>query len=619
MTKDASKIAAQCRHYAMCKIDYLDTGLCPSGAKKHYVAYYPQGRMDIYDALINNNIPVTQRLVDIVETCNLCGICDKQCHFITGLRPLTVMDALKKQVADHLNRGNQVFIPQEDQVLKDLRQIVGSEWATNDPAILISYSNDPFPLTERKMPSYVVLPGTTQETAAVVKLAVKHGLPYVVRGNGSSVFGMVFSQGIVLDMNRMQKIEIDAENWTATVEAGVTAFDLQQEALKNNFRINSAEPAATVCGNIICTGLFSTWSAAYGTAADHFVDLEFVDKQGQIFTLNEKSSPNLFAYEHSTFDPPGICTRAMVRLHPITADEEGLLIPFEDFQEAVRFARELNLRRIGLAIAVIGTHYISSFFSLSEEFATHFKNKMSEILGIKQMVFVVTDSFGREAIKKMTGPIIDNQLLRMMILGLPNLLDEDWLDLIQQFEGHNAPYEILCNQEMLPLLETILQPSSETIAEEVEEDLKEFYTSLYHKQKYTDMVWLNMFRIVSTRMARHKHVLAFLIYVPMDRTDLIVHLNHQFKLIGDSHGVDNEYGFLTPMDLGKRAILEYDYYIDHTSQLERKRAKAVIEEASPWLDELALNIKGVTWIKTFFSQGCARKESIFYQGFNNRS
>lgn len=41
---EARAAAARCRHYAMCKIDYLGTGLCPSGPEKGFVTYYPQGR-----------------------------------------------------------------------------------------------------------------------------------------------------------------------------------------------------------------------------------------------------------------------------------------------------------------------------------------------------------------------------------------------------------------------------------------------------------------------------------------------------------------------------------------------------------------------------------------------
>ena len=49
--QDALITAKKCRHYAMCKIDYLGIGVCASGQAKHYVSYYPQGRMDLYAAL----------------------------------------------------------------------------------------------------------------------------------------------------------------------------------------------------------------------------------------------------------------------------------------------------------------------------------------------------------------------------------------------------------------------------------------------------------------------------------------------------------------------------------------------------------------------------------------
>jgi hypothetical protein len=37
----------------------------------------------------------------------------------------------------------------EDTVLSRLRGIAGAEWTMNDPAILVAYSNDPFPLSRR--------------------------------------------------------------------------------------------------------------------------------------------------------------------------------------------------------------------------------------------------------------------------------------------------------------------------------------------------------------------------------------------------------------------------------------------------------------------------------------
>lgn len=612
ISEEAKKTAAQCRHYAMCKIDYLGTGLCPAGQEKHYVAYYPQGRMDLCHALSENLIPVTEGLVDIARTCTLCGICDRQCHFVTGMRPMNVMKALNDYVAEHVRTGKAVLKAEEDDTLRRLKKIVGDEWATNDPAILLTYANDPFPLADMQMPGYVVLPGTAEQVSAIVSLANELGLPFVVRGNGGSVFGFVFSSGIVMDMNRMKKIEIDLENWCAVIEPGVTAFDLQTEVCKYGRRVNTAEPAATVCGNIVCTGLFSTWSNVYGTAADGFVDMEFVDKSGKIFHLNEKSAPNVFAFKDEVLPSPGICTKASVKLYPTTDDEEGILVPFESFDRSVDFARDLSARRIGSAVAVLGSHYLANFMSPSKELAEKVKTILPEVLGIHYAVFVVGDRFARDAIRKMAESVIDQRLFRILMLGLPGLVKGEWIDLIRAYEGNKPPYAVLCGEEIYPLLEAALLPTPDTIAAAVDEDLREFYVQLYERPEMTDMVWLNMFRIVSSRMSRHKHMFAFLIYVPLDRVDIINHINAEFKRIADSQGLENDYGFLTPMDFGKRGILEYDYYIDHTDREEREKIGRAMIEVEPFLDSISRTTKGVKWLKYIFSQGCSRKENFLY-------
>ena len=568
--------------------------------------------MDIYDALARGLIPVTEGLQDIAGTCTLCGICDKQCHFVTGLRPMKVMHALKDFVASYVAGGNPVRSVDSDSVLESLRKIVGHEWATNDPALLVTYADDPFPLAHMQMPRYVVLPRTKDQVIELVRLANSRGLPYAVRGNGGSVFGFVFTDGIVIDMNRMKGIEIDRENWVAVVEPGVTSFELQQEAARSGLRVNTAEPAATVCGNIVCTGMFSTWSNAYGVGADNFVDMEFVDRQGQFFCLHEKTAPNVFAFSNEGAPSPGICTRASVRLHPVTSDEEGLLVPFPSLREAVSFAADLSRRRIGLAIGVLGGHYLSTFISPSAELADRIRPCLAEVLGIEYVVFVIGDTYAREAIKRMTGPVIDSRLFRTLMLGLPRLADEEWLDLIKGLETEEHPYKILLGEEMHPLIEAVLRPSPEMIAHAVDDDLRGFYRDLYTRPEMTDLLWLNMFRIVSSRMSRHKHMFAFLVYVPLGKFDVIEQIIAGFKDIADRLSISHDYGFLTPLDLGKRAILEYDYYIDHTDKTEAAKIEKAMVGIEPMLDGLSAAVKGVKWLKYVFAQGCSRKESFLY-------
>ena len=157
---NAQKIASQCRHYAMCKIDYLGTGLCPSAENGNYVSYYPQGRMDLYKAIAANAVPMTPRLLDIADTCTLCGNCDKQCYFVTELRPMIVMRALKKYVAEYKAVKKPLDRIPSNPTLDEFKNALGEKWATNDPAILVGYADDPCPLAAPVLPQYVVVPKT---------------------------------------------------------------------------------------------------------------------------------------------------------------------------------------------------------------------------------------------------------------------------------------------------------------------------------------------------------------------------------------------------------------------------------------------------------------------------
>lgn len=559
-SEEASRIAAQCRHYAMCKIDFLGTGLCKPGADNHYVSYYPQGRMDIYHAIAKEQIPVTERLVDIAETCNLCGICDKQCYFVTELRPIKVMEALKDYVKNHIEAGGKIEKPDSDHVLDELKSVVGDRWVSNDPAILIAYATDPGPLTGNQMPKYVVLPENKQEISQIVTLCGKKKIPYAVRGNGSSVMGLVFAKdGLVLDLARMKKVVIDKDNWCASVEPGVSAYELQREAEKYGLRANVAEPAALVCANIMCSGIFSTFSNAYGTAADNFIDAEFVDHKGNIFSLSQRDAPNLYGFQLQELPPPGISTRVDVKLHPVQEDEEGVLVPFAGFSEAAAFARDLSQKRIGLAIAVLGLEYISVFASPTNAVAQKVKQIFKENLGIEYAVLVIGDKWAIDAVKNLSDTVIDQKMLKLLLLGFPRMIEEDLLNLLEDGEDIQVPFKLLFRKDMQPLLESTLKTSPE-----------DFYAKLYSRPEMTDIVWLNTFRIISSRMGREKHVVAFIVYVPLDKIDLVVDINNVFSQIGDKHKVKHDYGFLTPLDMGKRAVLEYDYYINHADPVDLK-------------------------------------------------
>ncbi len=191
---DVLTMAKNCRHYAMCKIDFLDSGICASGPERGYDSFYPQGRMALYAALAEGRIPVTEGAVEVAQSCDLCGRCDHQCYFVTEMRPTRVMAALKDFVAGHLRSGGAVEHRAADGLLTEIRSIVGGEWAENDRGILAAYSRDPGPLTRPRTPACVVLPGSRAEVSALLRLFQEKGVPWSVRGNGSQNMGLVLSE-----------------------------------------------------------------------------------------------------------------------------------------------------------------------------------------------------------------------------------------------------------------------------------------------------------------------------------------------------------------------------------------------------------------------------------------
>jgi hypothetical protein len=596
----------------MCKIDYLKTGICPSAKNGNYVSYYPQGRMDLYKALAAKAIPITPLLFDIADTCTLCGNCDKQCYFVTGLRPVIVMRALKKFVAEYRAAKRPVDMIPSNPILDEFKKALGDEWVSNDPAILVGYADDPCPLATPVLPHYVVVPKTREDIQTIVHICNAHKLPYAVRGNGSSVMGFVMSSGVVIDTNRMRDSTFDTANWCVIVGPGVTAFDLQHEAQKLGYRVNVAEPAAMVAANIMCSGIFSLFSASYGISADNYICAEFVGPDGEIFSLNDKSAPNLFSYRKKETPPPGICTSVSVKLHPLVPDEEGILVPFPDFEKAAGFARELSQRRIGTGIGVLGGEYVSVFMSPTNDLAFKVKAVITEKLGIRYLVLVIGDKYAMRAIRSMGVTVLDNKLFRMLMLAFPKLAGSAWIDMLDEMAGNGSPYELLGKAEIQPLIEAALAPSPEVLAGAVDADMREFFTTLYERPEMTDLVWLNMFRILSSRMGRDKHVLAIILYVPMNDPPLIEEISGGFTAIGARHGIRGDYGFVTPLDEGKRAVFEYDYYIDHTSKEDRAKVFEAIPEIAGMIEGYSAKVPAVKWIKYTLHQGFCRSEALLY-------
>ena len=294
----------------------------------------------------------------------------------------------------------------------------------------------------------------------------------------------------------------------------------------------------------------------------------------------------------------------------MTADEAGVLVPFETLEKGLRFAKECAVRRIGFAIGVLGVEYVASFMAPTQELADQAREIFGERLGMACLVLVLGDRYALQSVRKMGHPLIDQRLFRTLSLGLSGLGNAGWLDLLAEL-SQEEPFSYLKAEGFSELAETALAPSPEALAHAVDPELRAFHEKIYARPELTDLVWLNMFRITSSRVGREKHFFPILIYLPLDNC-LIGELCREFGAIARRHGIKNELGFITPIDSGKRCIFEYDYYVDQCDAEEIGRVRLAAGEAGAVIEDYSARTGTIRWLRYVLHQGFCRMENLLY-------
>ncbi len=70
--------------------------VCPSLKKYHFDAYSAQGRFDLARALLEGEVELSEKALEVIYSCTLCGACDVTCKFTRDMEPLEVLHELRK-------------------------------------------------------------------------------------------------------------------------------------------------------------------------------------------------------------------------------------------------------------------------------------------------------------------------------------------------------------------------------------------------------------------------------------------------------------------------------------------------------------------------------------------
>ena len=216
----------------------------------------------------------------------------------------------------------------------------------------------------------VVRPGNTAEVAAVVKACAAAGVSIIPQGGntGLSVGSTPDSSGlqVVLNLQRMNAVrQLDADNLTITVEAGVILQTLQETADKAGFLFPlslAAEGSCTIGGNL-GTNAGGTQVLRYGNARELCLGLEVVTPQGEVWDgltgLRKDNTGydlrDLFIGSEGTL---GIITAATMKLFPQPAAQLTAFAAVPSMEAAVRL---LGLAQQHLAAGLTGFEVMGQF------------------------------------------------------------------------------------------------------------------------------------------------------------------------------------------------------------------------------------------------------------------
>ena len=173
----------------------------------------------------------------------------------------------------------------------------------------------------------VALPGSTEEAAAVMRVAAEHELAVVVRGTGSRLsWGIPASRcDLVIDMSRLTGVvEHAAGDLVARVRAGTRMGDVAAVLAQAGQEIALDVPADATVGGIIASGLAGSRRLRYGTPRDLLIGITIVRADGTVAKSGGKVVKNVAGYDlgklfAGSAGTLGLITEATFRLHPLPA------------------------------------------------------------------------------------------------------------------------------------------------------------------------------------------------------------------------------------------------------------------------------------------------------------
>jgi glycolate oxidase subunit GlcD len=173
-------------------------------------------------------------------------------------------------------------------LVDDLRSAIGVGKVRDGASELWLYRRDASNMEGAA--AVVCLPESTADVQACVRVANRHGTPFVARGSGTGLAGgaVPLDRAVVIALSKMNRVlEVDAVNRLAWVQPGVLNLDLsrQLERFGVHFAPDPSSQQTCSIGGNVANNAGGPHCLAEGVTASHVLAVEVVLPDGTLTTL----------------------------------------------------------------------------------------------------------------------------------------------------------------------------------------------------------------------------------------------------------------------------------------------------------------------------------------------
>ncbi|EYD70622.1 FAD-linked oxidase C-terminal domain-containing protein [Limimaricola hongkongensis] len=210
------------------------------------------------------------------------------------------------------------------QVVARLEQALGARGVIHDPAETRAYECDAL-TAYRCPPLCVVLPGSTEEVSAALRICHEEGVPVVPRGSGTSLAGgaLPTADSVILGVSRMNRVlETDTMDRIIKVQTGRTNLSVTGAVEELGFFYApdpSSQLACAIAGNIAMNS-GGAHCLKYGVTTNNLLGVTMVQMDGTVVEIGgahmDAGGLDLLGVICGSEGQLGVVTEATLRILP---------------------------------------------------------------------------------------------------------------------------------------------------------------------------------------------------------------------------------------------------------------------------------------------------------------